>query len=157
MKTCSQCGTEKEDFAFHNRTTSRDGLNNHCKACKSAYAIAYRANNREAYRQRQRDRRDKRKGSRKEYYEKNKTLMRLKGRAYKYNMSVDALVAFLNRTDGFCEICKLKKNLFVDHDHRTGKVRGVLCRECNSLIGYAGEKEGVLLSAIDYIKRVAER
>ncbi len=39
----------------------------------------------------------------------------------------------------------------VDHDHRTGKVRGLLCRKCNLMIAYADEDEKILQRAIAYL------
>lgn len=40
----------------------------------------------------------------------------------------------------------------VDHDHGTGKVRGILCSPCNNLLGMAKDKISILNSAIQYLK-----
>lgn len=52
--------------------------------------------------------------------------------------------------------------LQVDHDHESGRVRGLLCRACNLILGHAGDSRSVLMSAIEYLrvhawKRVTER
>ena len=45
------------------------------------------------------------------------------------------------------------EDLYVDHGHLTGMVRGLLCHKCNTLIGHAGEKIEVLRAAIAYLNR----
>ncbi|HEY1956031.1 MAG TPA: endonuclease VII domain-containing protein [Polyangiaceae bacterium] len=58
-----------------------------------------------------------------------------------------------------CAICGVVANLerlfafCVDHDHRTGKVRALLCRDCNVLIGIAKEDPSVLTNAAAYLTR----
>jgi hypothetical protein len=56
--------------------------------------------------------------------------------------------------DGKCAICKLisKQKLCVDHDHSTGKVRGLLCKKCNWGIGLFGDKPNFLRTAADYLE-----
>lgn len=53
-----------------------------------------------------------------------------------------------------CAICKkqVDYNLCVDHDHNTGQVRGLLCRNCNSGIGKLGDTLEALESALAYLK-----
>ena len=57
-----------------------------------------------------------------------------------------------------CKICnrsekEVGKALRVDHCHKTGKVRGLLCSKCNTLLGMAGDSVEVLKEAINYLKR----
>lgn len=57
-----------------------------------------------------------------------------------------------------CLICEMSPNgfhktLHVDHDHETGKVRGLLCHHCNTMLGLARDSPKTLASAIDYLKR----
>lgn len=40
---------------------------------------------------------------------------------------------------------------FVDHSHETGKVRGVLCTKCNTLLGFANDNIEILKAAIEYL------
>jgi hypothetical protein len=46
-----------------------------------------------------------------------------------------------------------KRKLFVDHNHRTGKVRELLCTNCNAGFGYFKESPEILANAIDYAIR----
>jgi len=54
---------------------------------------------------------------------------------------------------GKCAICMKQPERFlqIDHDHKTGNVRGLLCRKCNTLLGMALESEVTLKSAIHYL------
>ena len=63
----------------------------------------------------------------------------------------------LETQDGNCAICKIEQDpLYVDHDHETGKVRGLLCEQCNFLLGNAKDNLGVLASAIKYLEKARE-
>lgn len=58
---------------------------------------------------------------------------------------------------GCCAICEthqmdLKRSLAVDHCHETGKVRGLLCGECNKALGMFDDNTALLNSAVDYLK-----
>lgn len=44
--------------------------------------------------------------------------------------------------------------MIIDHNHKTGKVRGILCQPCNTAIGLLKEKEGSLHNALIYLKEV---
>jgi hypothetical protein len=57
----------------------------------------------------------------------------------KYKLSESEYTAMLVRQHGVCAICQnpeRNKRLSVDHDHRTGKVRALLCGHCNMLLGF---------------------
>ncbi len=64
--------------------------------------------------------------------------------------------AILNRQDGRCAICCCSprtRALAVDHDHRTGLVRGLLCSKCNhDLLGAAHDSVLILQRAAEYLK-----
>lgn len=57
----------------------------------------------------------------------------------RYGLSLDDYQALLDQSGGVCALCKnppaKNKNLCIDHDHETGRVRGLLCHRCNSLLG----------------------
>lgn len=74
--------------------------------------------------------------------------------------SVTALRASLAKTQGgLCAICKnrllIKRGHQLDHDHKTGAVRGILCMSCNTGLGHFKDDAGLLLRAIHYLKQHA--
>ncbi len=59
--------------------------------------------------------------------------------------------------EGKCKICgihqtELKQRLGVDHDHITGKIRGLLCSKCNMGLGYFKDDPKILKEAIEYLQ-----
>lgn len=65
-------------------------------------------------------------------------------------------------SQGFsCRICRVTplgdEKLCVDHDHQTGAVRGLLCRKCNSVLGFVDDNPAVLIAAIAYLKEHHDR
>lgn len=73
-----------------------------------------------------------------------------------YGISVEQYELMLHAQHGVCAICKGRcdtgQRLSVDHDHNNGRNRGLLCRRCNSLIGYAKENPRILKAAIAYLR-----
>jgi len=66
--------------------------------------------------------------------------------------SIDTYHQMLKQQGEKCAICKKTMDRpCVDHNHTTGKVRGILCMQCNSMVGNAYEDPKTLLSAIDYL------
>jgi hypothetical protein len=62
---------------------------------------------------------------------------------------------------GKCAICQratgASRKLSVDHDHKTGEVRGLLCRVCNNLLGHARDDPEFFNRARDYLHRPPAR
>lgn len=70
----------------------------------------------------------------------------------KYNMTIEEFNALLEGQDGVCKICSLISPPFsVDHCHTTGKVRGLLCNQCNRGLGMLGDTSEQLKKAYDYL------
>ena len=55
--------------------------------------------------------------------------------------------------ESLCAICGQHKKLNVDHNHQTGRVRGLLCIGCNGGLGFFSEDIRILVNAIEYLKR----
>jgi hypothetical protein len=75
-----------------------------------------------------------------------------KSRLKKYNLTIEAYDLLSESQQGLCKICNLMKKLHVDHDHKTGKVRGLLCGSCNRAIGLLQENLKVFIAAMEYLK-----
>jgi len=79
----------------------------------------------------------------------------------KYGIALEDYAAMLARQGGVCATCKNKKKkrrserLCVDHCHVTGKVRGLLCRNCNFGIGLFGDDADVVEAAAAYLRRAS--
>jgi hypothetical protein len=73
-----------------------------------------------------------------------------------YQLSADQYAALLELQDGRCAICRAQPKtvrLAVDHDHRTGKVRGLTCSRCNhELLGAAHDSLDLLTRAVHYLQ-----
>src|SRR6266542_47593 len=76
----------------------------------------------------------------------------------KFNLSIEDYHNLLEKQDFKCAICKTdksnaknKKSLCLDHDHKTGKVRGFLCHSCNRGLGSFKDSSEALTEAIKYL------
>lgn len=76
----------------------------------------------------------------------------------RYGITLEEYEAMFAKQDGKCAICNgvcpTGRNLAVDHDHDTGKVRGLLCSRCNQGIGQL-RNVATLQSAINYLEESA--
>lgn len=72
-------------------------------------------------------------------------------RAHKYGLSVSQYHSLIKSQGGRCAICDEKKPLVVDHNHSTGKIRGLLCSDCNSGIGLLKDSVEVIRRAEGYL------
>ena len=82
-----------------------------------------------------------------------KTCTLKRQRATKYGLSVLELELM---DTGVCEICSTTEGkMCVDHDHKTGSVRGLLCEPCNFMLGHAKDNTNTLANAIAYLKKGA--
>jgi len=73
-------------------------------------------------------------------------------RKYEYGISDDAYQALVQAEDGRCAICKEAAKLHLDHDHQTGKIRGLLCGACNRAIGMMQDNPARLRAAAAYLE-----
>ena len=75
----------------------------------------------------------------------------------RYGITLEEYEQILEKQNAVCAICgesnnhKTQQHLHIDHNHKTGKVRGLLCIRCNTIIGNCKENADVLRKAIKYI------
>lgn len=73
-----------------------------------------------------------------------------------YGISLDDYNKMLESQNNCCAICKTKhidSKLFVDHDHETRLVRGLLCTKCNTAIAFFKEDWMLLVLAVGYLNK----
>jgi len=142
MKTCTKCGVEKKLSDFWNDRRRAGGKQARCKVCRAAETRAYFRSHPEIN---------------KERYAREKSQARERHLVRKYGLSEAMYVEMLRKQNGCCAICgaaeseQFKGVLHVDHCHSTGKVRGLLCRGCNHMLGSIRDEPGILLKAVEYL------
>lgn len=82
-----------------------------------------------------------------------RTAERARDIARRYGLSMQDVASMLFKQNGTCGICSLNKPLFIDHDHTSGAVRGLLCRGCNTGIGSLGDSASTLRAAACYLEQ----
>lgn len=73
----------------------------------------------------------------------------------KYGITQEDYNKLLKRQKHKCAICKEARRLQVDHNHKSKKVRGLLCQRCNSLVGFVDKYPHLLNKAIKYVDKAA--
>lgn len=143
VKVCSSCGIEKSSDSFHKRSdTGR--LRSSCKDCTNRKTL-FRYHNIPGVK------------------EQHRAASR-RNSIKQYGLSFEDVKALLESQSGMCAICSkelvissdmtnLSSVACVDHCHDSGKVRGILCRSCNSGIGYLKDDLDVLKSAVSYLEK----
>lgn len=76
------------------------------------------------------------------------------GAAGRHGLTPEDVEVLLRRQNGLCAICEDAGTLCIDHDHKTGIVRGLLCRRCNIGLGHFRDDRIALQRAIDYLQNV---
>lgn len=143
MKRCTKCLQEKPITSFwkDNRGYG-DGRGSRCKECNRLDAQVYRSR-----------RRDKEKAR----YWKNPDAARNRHLRRKYAIDLIAYGTLLIAQEGCCAICgtapRENRLLDVDHDHATGIIRGLLCSNCNRILGYAHDDPSILQKAVVYLEQ----
>ena len=89
----------------------------------------------------------------------NPEKMRKQHIQYTYGLSWDEYQAILARQGGVCGMCKTKSKrpLCVDHCHKTGMVRGILCSPCNLAIGLCRDSTKITRAATAYLEAAQKR
>ncbi len=154
MKRCPRCKKEKELSCFGIDKRAKSGLSCYCKICRVEMATNYNPIRRE------RRRND-------EEYRKKDNLRRINyWLKCEYGIDLEGYNDLFEKQNGVCAICGKPPDidygktrvgrLCVDHDHHTGKLRGLLCHGCNVSLGFFKDDISILQKAIDYIKKNKE-
>jgi hypothetical protein len=86
--------------------------------------------------------------------ERDEDYIRILNLKRKYGLTVDAFYSMIVEQKGRCLICNeimLGRNLCVDHNHVTGKIRGLLCNHCNRMLGCAKDNSDILRRGAQYL------
>lgn len=155
MKTCRQCNKRKSLADFHKHPDHKDGRRGDCKDCRRAYERARYERNRKRRNQQSREWRQAHK-------DRCAVLGRRKHLARCFSLTPDQYGAILKAQRGICAICGRPEtrtlhgkvtSLCVDHDHETGKTRGLLCQACNTGLGNFEDSLERLSAAKIYLER----
>jgi hypothetical protein len=169
MKNCSSFNAGKFCFSTENpqpfenfckAKNRKDGLTAYCKNCLKHFRDQNKESRNETIQAWRRRNPDKMKEYRKNKAEINTERMR-KWRAKNrlkslYNISNEDWTVLFEKQNGKCAICgkhakDLKRGLAVDHCHKTGKVRGLLCHPCNQGLGLFKEDLELMDRAIIFL------
>lgn len=151
-RVCNACGIEKDIDEFYNDKSRIGGKSYTCKKCKNSHSKTYQSrltqddyDNGVLNNAKRRAR----------YYAKYKdTSIKNYGLIRKYGIDIDKFNEMLEETNGVCQICgNDMKKVVIDHNHRTGKVRGIICGHCNSLLGFAKDDIKTLEMCIKYLEK----
>jgi len=132
--------------AFDEAKRNRSGYEYRCKSCKADERRARKAKDPEKYKKIDRKR-----------YEENKDQFKSNQLKYEYGITLDQKCSMYKEQKGLCGLCGKPlpedfRKACTDHDHETGKVRALLHKHCNTIVGYEETNSGILLKAIDYKK-----
>jgi hypothetical protein len=128
-KICTKCGIEKELNQFHKRSAMSDGHKSECKECTSFYQ--------------------------KQKYDSGEIRSAIYMR--QYGITVEEYDQMVEEQNGRCKICGTdepggnRKRFSIDHNHKTGEVRGLLCNPCNAALGLFKDNPTILQSALTYL------
>jgi len=138
-KKCTKCKIIKPISEFNRESRNKDKPRSWCKSCYKEYNQKYAP----------------------QWYRSEAHKKRLWEKAVERNypgMTVSRYEEILESQNGVCAICGkpgINRRLAVDHNHKTGQIRGLLCVFCNVLVGYVEER--TLLRKIEtYLKKFKE-
>lgn len=126
-KYCPTCKQIKDLSEFSTMKT-RDGIASHCKTCTSEWGRKY-------------NKTDEGKQKRRVLYQKHKEKQLDQKMRRKFGISLQEYRVMLDKQGKRCMICgrtpeENGKALAIDHDHKTGVVRDLLCNNCNACLGF---------------------
>ena len=144
-KVCRKCNRSRPrtEFQAREKRHARDGLGSYCSMCRGEYLKGWYM---------------KRKSEGRDWYKNNRDRHKDMTLRCHFGIGLEKYNEILESQEGRCAICGKskddnKKSLCVDHCHKTGKVRGLLCDHCNKGLGQFMDDPQLLLLAHEYIRR----
>jgi hypothetical protein len=159
-KTCKECRKTKPLVEFYKKGK---GHTERCRECHKVFRKAFIAKTRDKHNAKKREHYHKTRERYLAYYKTDKRRARWFEWKLKrqYGITVEQFEQMMEEQGGCCKVCgrppseinghRHKKRLHVDHDHKTGQVRGLLCNSCNVAAGCLGDDIGVMYALIDHI------
>jgi hypothetical protein len=146
MRQCSKCREYKVRHCFNKDKKSSEGLSRVCKECRSNYR-RLKFEEISQYNQEYRL----------QNLDKEKEKDRANNLKASFNLSIKEWEDMYEKQGKKCFICPKKvsgpnKRLCVDHCHKTGKIRGLLCDTCNRALGLLNDDTNLLRTAISYLE-----
>lgn len=150
VKICSKCKEEKSFSCFYkSKKGCKHGLSSYCKECYKILRHTRWKRDKEKVKQQYKKWEQNNPDKRKNIQLRNN-----------HGLTLDDYNAMLKNQRGVCAICgrpeRIKhkekiRDLAVDHNHQTGKIRQLLCGNCNYMLGHADENITILQNAITYL------
>lgn len=162
--SCSTCEVSKPVSEFQPSVAIRGSGT--CKECKYKAKREYERRNpakvNAAARLRRQRNIDQYRSAQRDHYRANRDAYRNLAIRSMYGISLAEYEAMLAQQGGKCACCGATKNpngkrLFVDHDHETGAIRGIICNRCNRGIGSLGDTIEGVRRALNYLERAQQR
>ena len=141
-RKCKVCGEilPLSSKHFHKKKDGKHGYRWTCKECRKNN---YQENKEEISKKA------------KEFYRNNKHIKRNNDLKTKFGITLDQYNKMLENQNDICAICGGNNDyisLAVDHNHETGKIRGLLCGSCNGMLGLAKDNLLILIKGVKYLK-----
>ncbi len=156
-KKCSKCKEIKNVSEFSKDKYIKDGYTCRCKKCRNEHYNSYY----EKYPEKAKLKNDEQKDNRFKFYNSDVGIESSRRAHLKrmFNITLEKYNIMLAEHNGVCAICGepevyyRNKVLCVDHDHKTDKIRGLLCNRCNRSLGLLKDDKNLLISAINYLTK----
>lgn len=152
MKVCTTCKVAKSLECFNKDSTNTDGHEYGCRECRGLRRRETYKKNAEVNKVKSRDKSRNFRRTRKEW-SRNYDLKR------NYGITTEQYLEMLKEQDYKCKICLTSdpkgrhKQFAVDHCHKAGHIRGLLCNACNVGLGSFRDSIDSLQNAINYLKK----
>lgn len=160
QRRCYKCGEIKLLTDFVPDRSKASGYRYLCRICKRATGKEYESRPEIKARRQQQEKTRIRKP--REAYPYNPAQRRRNRLRKLYGITQEDFNRLAEQQNGVCAICgepppqnKKLNRLYVDHNHETGQVRGLLCNNCNTAIGQLRDSLDIVLKAAAYLRRHA--